>query len=239
VPSAESDAWLRTQAESAEEWMQRSAALVALVQRTSPTTAAVADKLAHDAYPRVRAETLVPLAAGGQQATVEGLLAADPWPLVRAEAAHALAPSSAGRAETRVALTSAISDRAPRVRRAAIEAVTVARQNDAWPAVRARLERDDEPLEVRTVGLFYVRALCQGEATPVLVKLARRVLSPSATDDDNQLAVEALRVLHDLGGEAARAGKAVVDKEGGPELPKLWGKLPPAACEAGTGAPRS
>ncbi|MEY4515126.1 MAG: hypothetical protein RLZZ450_7248, partial [Pseudomonadota bacterium] len=117
VPSPESDAWLRTQAESAEEWMQRSAALVALVQRTSPTTAAVADKLAHDAYPRVRAETLVPLAAGGQQATVEGLLAADPWPLVRAEAAHALAPSSAGRAETRVALTSAISDRAPRVRR--------------------------------------------------------------------------------------------------------------------------
>lgn len=239
APNAESDTWLSAQADSAEEWMQRHAALAALVQRSSQSTPAIAAKLAHDAYPRVRAATLAPLVAAGQQATVESLLAADPWPLVRAEAAQALAPSAAGRAETRAALATAIADRAPRVRRAAIEAVTAARLGDAWSAVRARLEHDDEPLEVRTAGLFYVRALCLAEATPVLVKLARKVLSPSATDDDNQLAVEALRVLHDLGGEAANEGKAVIEKGGGPELPKLWARLPPAACAAGPGAPRS
>jgi hypothetical protein len=136
-------------------------------------------------------------------------------------------------------LQTAISDRAPRVRRAAIEAVTSARQSDAWPSVRARVERDDEALEVRNAGLFYVRELCQVEATPTLVKIARNILSPSASDDDNQLAVEALRVLHDLGGEAAREGKAIVEKEGGPELPKLWGRLPPARCEQTPTPPRT
>lgn len=239
APAADSDAWLRAQAETAEEWMQRRAALAALVQRASQSTPAVVDKLAHDAYPRVRAEALAPLVATGQPATAEALLVGDPWPLVRVEAARALATTAASRAETRAALSTAIADRSPRVRRAAIEAVTQARLRDAWSAVRARLEREDEPLEVRTAGLFYVQALCQGEATPALVKLARKVLAPSATDDDNQLAVEALRVLHDLGGAAAAEGKSVVDKEGGPELPKLWGRLPPAACAAGSGSPRS
>jgi hypothetical protein len=230
TPSPESEAWLRAQAEGAEEWMQRSAAFAALVQRASSATPAVGDKLAHDSYPRVRAEVLAPLAAAGQLSTVEGLLARDPWPLVRVEAARALAPSATSRAESRAALTTAIADRAPRVRRAAIEALTVARQSAAWPTVQTRVDKADETLEVRTAGLLYVRALCVSAAAPSLLKIARRVLSPSATDDDTQLAVEALRVLHDLGGDAAREGKAVIDKEGGPELPKLWDRLQPARC---------
>jgi hypothetical protein len=200
-------------------------------------TPTVGDKLAHDPYPRVRAEALAPLSAAGQQATVERLLASDPWPLVRAEAARALAPSAARRAESRSALTTAIADRAPRVRRAAIEALTAARQSAAWPSVQTRVDKADETLEVRTAGLLYVRELCLGAAAPSLVKIARQVLSPSATDDDTQLAVEALRVLHDLGGDAAREGKAVIDKEGGPELPKLWDRLQPARCEPVPAAP--
>jgi len=230
TPSPDSEAWLRAQAEGAEEWMQRSAALAALVQRGASSAPAVADKLVHDSYPRVRAETLLPLAAAGQQATVESVLVSDPWPLVRVEAARALVPSAASRAESRAALTTAIADRAPRVRRAAIEALTAARQSEAWPSVQTRVDKTDETLEVRYAGLVYVRELCLSAAAPSLLKIARLVLSPSATDDDTQLAVEALRVLHDLGGEAARDGKAVIDKEGGPELPKLWERLRPARC---------
>lgn len=227
--SEASEAWLRAQAEVAGEWMQRQVSLEALVQRGSSLVAAVADKQRADVYPRVRAGTLAPLVKAGQLSQVEQLLASDPWPLVRVEAARVLAPVASTRTESRAALEAALSDRASHVRRAAVEALTAAQQRASWPKVQRQLDQEDEALEVRMGALVYVRALCVVDATPALVKVARKLLSP-ATDDDSQLAVEALRVLHELGATSQKEGQSVVDKEGGPELKKLWERLPPARC---------
>jgi hypothetical protein len=230
TPTANGDAWLVAQTEHADEWMQRRAAYEALVQRKASAAQAVGAKLAHDAYPRVRASTLAPLAAANQPELAEALLRDDPWPLVRSEAARALVPSAATRELSVSALEEALADRAPRVRRAAIESLMAARRTASWPRVQERLDRPEETLEVRMAALGMARELCLAAAAPSLGKSARKLLSPAASDDDMQLAVEALRVLHELGGEAAREGQAVVTKEGGPELAKLWGRLPAARC---------
>jgi hypothetical protein len=222
------DAWLAQQSEQAEEWMQRRVALAALVARGSAAAPALADKAARDPYPRVRAGALAPLVAAGQPAQVEALLVHDAWPLVRAEAAHALAaqPTSGP------ALEQAVDDRSRLVRRAAIDALTHGKRVQAWPRVRARLAVKGESLEVRESAIEFARRLCLPEAREVLVPVAKKLQSPDASEEDNQVAVEALRALHDLGGEAQKAGAAVVAEEGAPELLKLWQRLPPAQCAA-------
>ena len=226
TPTAAGDGWLVQQAEHAEEWMQRSASLAALMLRASASVPAAADKLSRDAYPRVRALSLAPLAQT-QPAKVEDALAKDAWPLVRAEAAHVLA----ARSESVPALQNAVADRSRLVRRAAIDALASGRRVAAWPSVKARLVVKGETLEVREAAIGFARTLCLTEAREPLHELASRVLSPDVDDVETQVALEALRALHDLGGAAARDGAAIVSKEGGPELAKLWQRLPPAHCE--------
>ena len=225
-PSAAGDAWLAQQAEHAEEWMQRSAALSALVQRGATSVPAIAEQLAHDSYPRVRALSLAPVFATGKPGSVEQALAHDPWPLVRAQAARVLAP----RLESRAALELAVADRSRLVRRAAIESLASARRVESWPQVRARLAQADESLDVRQAAIDFARGLCVADARDALHGVAKRVLSPDASDDDTQLAIEALRALHDLGGQAATDAAKLVAEDGGPELTKLWQRLPPAHC---------
>ncbi|MDB4987082.1 MAG: TolA protein, partial [Myxococcaceae bacterium] len=226
TPSEPGNAWLTAQSEQADEWMQRSVALSALVQRKASSVTAVAEKAALDAYPRVRANALEPLLSAGQAERIEAALSKDAWPLVRVEAARVLA----ARAESRPALELAVADRSRLVRRAAIDALAGGRRAEAWPRVRERLLVADESLEVREAAIAFARQLCLGEARETLRSVANKVLSPEASDEDSQAAVEALRALHDLGGEAAKDGAGVVSKEGGPELKKLWDGLPTARC---------
>ncbi|MDB4974573.1 MAG: hypothetical protein JWN48_2914 [Myxococcaceae bacterium] len=228
TPSQRGDAWLAEQGERAEEWMQRALALEALVLRGSGRAAAVAEKAARDPYPRVRAGALQPALAAGQIQTVEAALAHDGWPLVRVEAAHVLA----SRPESRAQLEQAVGDRSRLVRRAAIDALASGRRAESWPRVRERLGVADESLEVREAAVGFARELCLGAAREDLVKVAKKVLSPDASDEDSQVAVEALRALHDLGGAAAKEGADLVNQEGGPALKKLWDGLPAARCQA-------
>jgi hypothetical protein len=225
TPSAASDVWLAQQAEGATEWMQRSAAFDALVRRGSPTVPQLADKLSHDRYPRVRAATLVPLLMAGQRNLVDVLLVQDGWPMVRAAAAIALARTPNNRA----ALERALGDDSARVRRAAVEALTIAESALSWPAVERRALAGSEALDVREAAVSFARALCVGTARPALRTLAARLQAPDASEAETELGLEALRVLHDLGGEAALEGAQVVAK-GAPELATMWARLPAARC---------
>jgi hypothetical protein len=225
------DRWLSAQT-GAEEWMQRRAALEALVARGAPDAAAVAGKLAADPYPRVRAAALAPLLADGQRAAVELSLAHDGWPLVRVEAARALAGDTAAHA----ALDKALDDRAPSVRRAALESLTAQRNDAAWPHVSARLGDARESLFVREAAIAYARELCVQGARDVLTTTARLLLGAGPSEDEMRLGVEALRALHDLGGEAAKAAAAVVKQAATPELEALYRRLPPSRCEARHGS---
>jgi hypothetical protein len=226
TPSGANEAWLAQQAEQASEWMQRRAAFDALVRRGSPLVAQLADRLSHDAYPRVRAATLLPLLATGHRAMVDVLLIQDGWPLVRADAALALARVP----NNRTALETALGDDSARVRRAAVDALTIARSDSSWPQVEKRALASTEALDVRLAALSYARSMCVGPARDTLRALAARLDAPDASEAETELGLEALRVLHALGGEAQQQGAQLVSKLGTPELAAMWARLPPAPC---------
>ncbi|HEX5656101.1 MAG TPA: hypothetical protein VFX59_02855 [Polyangiales bacterium] len=226
TPSAASDAWLTRQAAEAQEWMQRIAAFDALVLRNAVNVPVLADKLSHDPYPRVRAASLVPLLIAGRRAMVDVMLVQDEWPLVRAEAAIALARAPNNRA----ALESALGDDSARVRRAAVDALTLARSAASWPGVEKRARAATEALDVRMAAVSFAGTLCLPQARGALHDLAARLDAPDATDAETELALEAVRTLHALGGEAQQDGAALVKKLGTPELATMWGRLPAGRC---------
>lgn len=225
--AARTEAWLTHEALNASEWMQRRAALKALVQRGSAGLPAVATTLASDAYPRVRAESLAALAAYGHSGPALGALKRDDWPLVRAAAARALGDAAGSRA----ALEGALADRSARVRQAAIEALQKRPQTSSWSRIAERLRAEGEALPVREAAVRYAHQRCVDEAHDVLLLTARQMLSPEAGEDETELAVAALRALHALGGAAREAGAEVVREAGTPELERLWERLPSGACE--------
>jgi hypothetical protein len=208
--------------------MQRRAALDALVQRRSGAVAALAEKLAQDPYPRVRAGALGPLVATDQRELVEQLVARDPWPLVRVEAVRALAQAGS---EGQSALEGALDDPARSVRQAAIEGLRRAGLSGAWAKIAPHLSAQSEAVEVREAAIGFARSSCLVEARGPLLALARRLLSPGASEEETHLAVEALRALHELGGDAARDGSQVVEQAKTPALTKLWARLAPARCD--------
>jgi HEAT repeat protein len=220
------EAWLASQTEAAE-WMQRRAALDALVARGAKELAVVAEKLARDPYPRVRAAALAPLAASGQRALVEPLLQADPWPLVRVEAARALGHDATARS----ALERALEDGSPLVRRAAIEALALQAQPTSWPRIEQRLRAPSEAVLVREAAILYARELCVTPARDALLATARVLLAANASEDDMRLAMEALRALRALGGGSAEAAAQLVQQANTPQLTALWQRLPAPHCE--------
>ncbi len=224
--SAASDTWLTREAVEAPEWMQRRAAFEALARRQAANVPALADKLSHDAYPRVRAATLLPLLISGRRAMVDVMLVQDDWPMVRAEAAFALARAENNRA----ALETALGDDSSRVRRAAVDALTIARSAPSWPGVDKRARAANEALDVRMAAITFARALCITQARDTLHALAARLDAPDASEAETELGLEALRVMRDLGGETEQDGAALVKKLGTPELAAMWGRLPAARC---------
>jgi HEAT repeat protein len=220
------EAWLARQSD-APEWMQRRAALDALVARGAKGLAVVAEKLARDPYPRVRAAALAPLAASGKRELVEPLLQGDPWPLVRVEAARALGHEAAARG----ALERALADRSPLVRRAAIEALALQAQPTSWARIEERLRAPSETALVREAAILYARELCVAQARDALLATARMMLAADASEDDMRLSMEALRALRDLGGSSAAAAAQLVQQANTPQLTALWQRLPPPRCE--------
>jgi HEAT repeat protein len=226
--TAETARWLEREAREAPEWMQRRAAFEALARRAPERAAALADQIARDPTPRVRAAAASVLIDAGQRSPVEALAARDPWPLVRRAAVEALAGDAAGRP----ALSRALDDPAPSVRRAAIEALRTQRATSLWPRVHAHLAAADESAEVRHAAIAFAQALCIRDAQATLHVLAARAGQPDAPEPEAALAVDALRALAALGGSARAQGAALVARADVRALTALWSQLPRAACPA-------
>lgn len=188
------DAWLAAQVTSAEEWMQRDAALEALGTRAS------AEVLAHalaDGYPRVRVRAVSLAGARDDRAAVTAALA-DPWPTVRLAAVIALGDAETARA--------ALDDRVALVRVGAIEVLTRLGDRTARGVIEARLTDRDEWPEVLRASLSYVEALCLVESGPAVASVVRRGAREDAWAPDVEVALAALAVALRLGGEAEALG---------------------------------
>jgi hypothetical protein len=211
LPASEAiDAWLSQHSISAEEWMIRRAAYTALAKRNPDAAESITLYLANDEYPRVRAAAVPFLAGGAEHAERLALLAGkDPWPLVRSAAATALA----GVPGSRPVLEKLVDDTSRRVRTAAIDSLTAQRARESWPLIEQRLSATNEWPEVQAAAVRFVSALCLDAARPHLTHLVRRALRPDANDDDRRLGMEALRALHELGGEAAKEAKQLATRE--------------------------
>jgi hypothetical protein len=227
------DAWLSQQSISAEEWMIRGIAFNALAKRNPDAAESLTLYLANDEYPRVRAAAVPYLAKGGNGERLTLLAGKDPWPLVRSAAATALAevPGS------RPLLEKLLDDTSRRVRTAAIDSLTVQRARESWPLIEQRLSATNEWPEVQAAAVRFVSALCLDAARPHLTHLVRRALRPDANDDDRRLGVEALRALHELGGQAAEEAKQLASREAAAREFQVVIAAPAAArCTANAGS---
>ncbi|MBX3272806.1 MAG: HEAT repeat domain-containing protein [Sandaracinaceae bacterium] len=211
----EIDAWLATLARDADEWMLRAAAMGALRRRDAPSRAAVARALLADRYPRVRVAAIETLDA--LDADDEGIAARarrDSWPMVRAAAVTALFDRPAGREAVR----RAVDDRSPRVRHAAIGALTRGGVREALPLVTARLEDRDEWPRVTEQALRWVEELCVEEAGEAVLTVLRRGARSEAWAPDVDLAALAGDLAMRLGGATAREAETIARRGGTPEL---------------------
>ncbi len=226
--SPEADGWLEQQSSGAKEWMMRRAAFEALRARDLARAAKVAEALAADEYPRVRAATLEVLASGTHWTRAAQVAQADAWPLVRAAGARALS----ARPEARPQLEALLGDRSARVRASAIDSLIALKARASWPGVEARLKAAEEAPDVVSAAIAFVRDLCVTQAQEPLISVVRRSLRPEAGDDAVRLGVEALHALHDLGGAAAADAKALATRaEAPPGLAKAYQGFRPSACE--------
>ncbi len=227
------DAWLGQKATASEEWMLRREAYDALRARGSEQAASLASQVARDKYPRVRASAAEALAKAGQSGPLRELARDDPWPLVRVAAVRSLA----GDKQSRSTLAEGIDDSSRNVRAAAIDALAQQEARELWPRIAQRLTKEDEWPVVKAAVLRFAAAVCVQEARDPLTETARRALRPDANDDDRSLGLEALRALHDLGGQAAADARLIADRESGsPELKSAMAKAGPSRCEAKTAA---
>ncbi len=228
-PSAASDAWLDQAARSSSEWMLRRSAYEALLARDPGKASSLAVVLAADRYPRVRAVALQSLVTTPARTRVEASALEDGWPLVRVAAIRSLMHAP----EAKPTLRRAVDDTSRRVRSAAIEALASLSDRDAWGLVQARLVAPGEWPEVHAAAMRFARTLCIDEAREPLLFSLRHAIRADASDDDVRLGLEALRALHDLGGQAAAEATLVVTREGAPAgLVKVHKGLPPPACIA-------
>lgn len=233
APSAKLDAWLAQKATDAEEWMLRREAYEALRARSSDQAQALAGKIAHDKYPRVRASATPVLAQARAKANLVELAHKDPWPLVRVAAIQSLA----GVAESRGVLAQSLEDSSRNVRAAAIDGLVQQKASDVWPEVAKRLAKEDEWPVVKAAALRFAGALCIQGARDALTEIARRGLRHDASDEDRSLSLEALRSLHDLGGDAAGDARLIAERESGSaELKRVMEKAGSSRCEAKTAA---
>jgi hypothetical protein len=208
------DAWLSGLAHDANAWMLRAAALDALSARHAPDALTQARKALNDTYPRVRATALHSLAH--DPAAFELLAQAahdDKWFLVRQAALDNLPDST----RARVVWVSAIKDRTPTVRAAAVRALAHAHAAEAFDQIQPLLDNAQEYPEVIAEAVAFAKGLCVSRSAPSLQAVAVRGLKPDAWSADQELALSALDALSSLGGESA---KWAHDHAEGPLVPK-------------------
>ncbi|HEY6878304.1 MAG TPA: hypothetical protein VI299_09800, partial [Polyangiales bacterium] len=112
------------------------------------------------------------------------------------------------------------------------EALTIARSAASWPRVAQRATAGSEALDVRMAAVTFARSLCVAPAQATLHALAARLDAPDASEAETELGLEALRVMHALGGDALRDGGQLIEKLGTPELKSMWARLPAPSCVA-------
>ncbi len=228
-PSSASDAWLDKAARSSDEWMMRRVAYEALQVRDPGEAASLAAALVTDPYPRVRASALQSLVTTPARSRVETRALEDKWPLVRVAAVRALTDSP----DAKPTLRKAVDDTSRRVRSAAIEALAGLSDRDAWSLVQARLVAPGEWPEVHAAAMRFAGALCIDEAREPLLFSLRRAIRADASEDEVRLGVQALRALHELGGQAAADAALVVARDGAPPgMVRVAQELPSPRCTA-------
>lgn len=199
---ADLDAWLLERATKSDAWMLRAGALRALSARDAPSLPQTAEALLLDRVPRVRASAVEALATRGLAlAALAKHTEHDVWYLVRAAAVAHLPDSPT----TRELVRARAADPSAHVRRAAIERLTGLADRASWPAVQARMSREQEFADVVEAAIGYASALCVQAALPDLEALVARGLGPDARETGRDLAVQALAAMARLGSPRAKA----------------------------------
>ena len=154
-----------------------------------------------DPEPRVRDAALRTIAderLSPATVAVERLLERDPWSFVRASAANALGAFPAA-VDLDHALAASMKDPAPRVRLAAIEAISAHRSSGFSADLRARLDDESEEIDVRVAATRALGATCDAAALGRLSVLAAKVASTIANDVDVAIglaAIDAIGAIH-------------------------------------------
>jgi HEAT repeat protein len=152
-------------------------------------------------------------------------LAEDPWTFVRAHAADALVAAPSGE-EADGPLAHALSDPSAPVRARVVESLGARGAQKHADAVRARLEDNDEVLDVRTRAARALGAMCQKSAADLLTQIARDGAAGGATGDQQT-----------LGGSAAAALGRIHPKDLGERLhPAMAENAPRALRDAAQAA---
>jgi hypothetical protein len=217
--------WLATLL-TAEEWMLREVAVVALARSGAGPRARGA--LA-DPYPRVRMAAVLGLRGDDESAVQRATLARrDRWPMVRATAVR-----SVDGTRLRPVVRAAVDDPSHSVRVAAIETLARLRDGPARAVVRARLSDVDEWPDVRAAAVDYARTVCDHEAGEILLHVVRRGLAGDASTDEVALAVRAAPLLRVMGVEGAADVLAAATAETAP--PALRRAVAAGATDHGCG----
>lgn len=223
--------WLVGQAQHAEEWMQRDAALAALRERHAGELNATASALLVDSYPRVRVAAVETIGIDAETApAIARMSREDSWPMVRSAALMALSGARFGEPQARQALR----DVQHTVRAAAIRALAALDARDAWPEIAALLQSEREWPDVVEAGLVFARTECVSNAADALVAVMRRGLRPNAWAPDQDLTGLALNVGATLGGDAATETRRIAERDTSPaalrgEAARLAAR-PPERC---------
>ncbi len=178
-----------------KDWRLRAQAAASIRQASRFAPALV--RLLGDEHQRVRQAALgVLLGPSAQFAepAVLQLLRDDPWPLVRASAAQTLGALK-GAALTDSALQASLTDTSPEVRASVAEALGARGAATAAQPLLARLEDQEETVEVRIASATALGEMCAVSALNSLTRRTQALSDPTAPSDAQLLGRAALRAL--------------------------------------------
>ncbi len=197
-PSAQIDAWLRSQLSAPEPWMLRQSAVDALAARGRREDARGA---LDDPYPRVRTSAALALSGDSESTLARATLARrDTWPMVRAAAVTGLRDE----ANALPVIVAAVDDSMSMVRAAAIEALRTASHDQGWERIHVRLRATNEWPVVTDAAIDYAAAHCRADSVDALARVILRARSSQALTEDLNSAARAIEALRIIGTEDAR-----------------------------------
>jgi len=178
-----------------KDWRLRAQAAASVRQAGRFAPALV--RLLGDEHQRVRQAALGVIlgpSAKFAEPAVLGLLRDDPWPLVRASAAKSLGALK-GAALTDSALQASLTDASPEVRASVAEALGARGSATSAQPLLARLEDQEEAVEVRIASAAALAEMCASTALNSLTRRAQALSDPTAPSDAQMLGRAALRAL--------------------------------------------